>query len=141
MASPDLIKNTKHFVEYHLGKRVFAPFTGTDLPAWRSFVHLIECYSHGGGELAVTAMSCVIRLAQPKVWNVFVQSIPAVMDWSTVAELWPQIVQQTDLAAPIRLRFAELSATERIESAHETRLLSHGLAKHGLVTAPGAKKP
>lgn len=88
-----LHREVARFVQHHLGKDCFAPHTGTDWPAWRAFVYLVECYSHGGGDHAIAAMRATVRCAQPheKVLRTFVQAIPAIMDWGDVARLWPQI--------------------------------------------------
>lgn len=81
------------FVEHHLRKGCFAPHTGQDWPAWRAFVYLVECYSHGGGHDAIIAMPATVRCAQRRedILRTFVQTIPAVMDWGDVAHLWPRI--------------------------------------------------
>jgi hypothetical protein len=90
-----LHKDAQKFCRYHIGKDCFAPFTGQDSPAWTAFVYLLECYSHGGGDEAITAMRATIRCAQLRwsVLSVFVQAIPAVMDWGDVARLWPRLVE------------------------------------------------
>jgi hypothetical protein len=82
------------FVEFHLGRGCFAPLTGQDWPAWKSYVYLVQCYSHGGGESAIAAMRHTVRCAQAheRVLRCFVQAIPAVMDWGDVRRLWPQVV-------------------------------------------------
>lgn len=83
------------FVEHHLERGCFAPFTGQDHPSWRAFVYLLECYSHGGGAHAITALRATVRCAQPteRVLRCFVQAIPAVMDWGDVRRLWPKVVE------------------------------------------------
>lgn len=87
------------FVIFHLGKGCFVPFTGTDWPAWRAFVYLVQCYSHGGSENAIAAMRATVRCAQPSadILRCFVQAIPAVMDWGDVARLWPRISEDIRL--------------------------------------------
>ena len=84
-----------HFVRHHLGKGCFAPLTGCDWSAWRAFVYLVECYSHGGAQHAISAMRETIRCAQANedVLCTFVQTIPAVMDWGDVARIWPKIAE------------------------------------------------
>ena len=88
-----LCQDVVHFVRHHLGKDCFAPLTGGDWPAWHAFVHLVQAYAHGGGQNAIAAMRCTVKCAQPTtaVLRCFVQAIPAVMDWSDVARLWPLV--------------------------------------------------
>jgi len=85
----------KTFVRWHLGKGAFAPLTGQDWPAWIAFVHLLQCYSHGGGDHAIAAMRATVRCAQPTidVLACFVQAVPGVLDWSNVKELWPRVAE------------------------------------------------
>jgi hypothetical protein len=108
------------FVEYHLERGCFAPFTGQDFPAWRAFVYLLECYSHGGGESAIAAMRATVRCAQPheRVLRCFVQAIPAVMDWGDV-RLWTKIAGDltTCLADGSTTNALVLAAFERTELA------------------------
>lgn len=89
-----LIDEAKHFVRFHLGRGAFGPFTGQDWPAWCAFVHLVQCYAHGGGDVAIEAMHATVRCAQDHsaILLPFVQAIPAVMDWSHVAEIWPRVI-------------------------------------------------
>lgn len=98
-----LIKDTKKFVEAHLGKGCFAPHTGQDWPAWCSFVYAMQCWTHGGGDDAIDAMRANVRCAQPmvKILQTFVQAIPAIGDWRHVSMLWPTITrEQADLLPP-----------------------------------------
>jgi hypothetical protein len=120
------------FVEWHLGRGCFAPHTGQDWPAWRGFVYLVECYSHGGGEAAIAAMRATVRCAQPHglVLRTFVQAIPAVMDWGDVRRLWPQIAEgiqiERDVYTP-SIDARELHAIERtILSDKSERIAHHG---------------
>ena len=86
-----------YFVRYHLGKGAFAPLTGTDWRAWNAFVHLLELYGVTRAKRAIDALiacyACTIRGygEQSNVADVFRQTIPAMLDWSDVAVLWPQI--------------------------------------------------
>lgn len=91
MAKPDLLRDTRKFVEHHVGKGCFAPFTGQDLPAWQAFVFAMQCWARGGGDDAIAAMRALVRCAQPKVLSTFVQVIPAIGDWCHVAQIWPRI--------------------------------------------------
>lgn len=103
------------FCKYHRGKDCFAPFTGQDWPAWKAFVYLLECYSHGGGKKALDAMLVAVSCAQhtDAVLRVFVQAIPGVMDWGDVARIWPHVAEciRTETGRDAR----ELYAIERTE--------------------------
>lgn len=91
--SQSLEREIQVFCKYHLGKACFAPFTGQDWPAWKAFVYLLQCYSHGGGDSALAAMRMTLDATQHSepVLRVFVQAIPGVMDWGDVARMWPKI--------------------------------------------------
>lgn len=92
-------KDAIYFCKFHLGKRCFAPFTGGDWPAWIAFCYLLRAYAAGcgyGRGDRFTALRATVHLAQPKVWPVFVQTIPAMLDWGFVAEIWPQLVDGDD---------------------------------------------
>jgi hypothetical protein len=105
------------FVMHHLGKGCFAPHTGVDWPAWRSFVYLVECYAHGGGDYAIIAMRGAVRCAQPHadVLRTFAQAIPAVMDWGDVARLWPRVAEGILVRNMHQLDARLLTAVERSE--------------------------
>jgi hypothetical protein len=111
-----LFREVASFVQYHLGKDCFAPHTGQDWPAWRAFVYLVECYSHGGGQDAILAMRATVRCAQPhaKVLRTFVQVIPAVMDWGDVSRLWPQVAEGI-LVRDNEIDARQITAIERFE--------------------------
>lgn len=121
------------FVTFHLGKGCFAPHTGCDWPAWRAFVYLVECYSHGGGQDALLAMRATVRCAQPhaKVLRTFTQAIPAVMDWGDVRRLWPQAAEGIRLRDMNQFDARQLTALERSDH-HPTRL--HGWQPRDLAT-------
>ena len=87
-----LHKEAEDFVRHHMGKHVFAPMTGQDVAAWNAFVYLVRTWCVGGGEQAVEAMRETLLCAQPKVWPLFLQAIPAVGDWGHAEQLWPQLV-------------------------------------------------
>ena len=127
MATQDLVKSTRVFVKHHLGKQAFAPFTGQDYPAWSAFAYLVMCYAQGGGAAAITAMARTVECAQSKTWRVFVQTIPAVMDWSTVAELWPKIMAETKLSLAMQRHYAGLQATEHTDTGKGVVIRKHGL--------------
>ena len=83
------------FIRAHLGRNAFAPLTGTDWRAWRAFVHLVELWGVSRDPRALDAMTHCIACAQTRhddVMQVFVQTIPAMLDWSDVARIWPRIV-------------------------------------------------
>lgn len=90
-----LEKEMAIFVKAHMGKGIFAPFTGTDYAAWKAWCHLIALYGRSGDVVAIDALRSTLRCAQRKecIWEVFVQSIPGVLDWSDVKDLWPKIVE------------------------------------------------
>ena len=91
-------KDAITFCKWHLGKHCFAPLTGQDWPAWIAFCYLLQCWGRGGGETAVLAMRLTVASAQSKqnVREVFLQAIPAMLDWSHARELWPQLVDGDD---------------------------------------------
>lgn len=97
-----LLDQARAFVRHHLGKSAFAPFTGQDYPAWSAFVHLVECYSRGGNDHAIDAMAGAVLCAQNSstILAPFVQAIACVMDWTTIAELWPPVIARADHARP-----------------------------------------
>ena len=88
-----LLEEVATFVRVHLGRDAFAPFTGTDAKAWHVFVHAVALLNHDQRS-ALTAMRAAVMAAQHwhvGVMQVFVQSIPAVLDWSDGARYWPQV--------------------------------------------------
>jgi len=95
MASPKpRYKDAAIFITAHLGKGVFAPFTGTDYPAWRAFVYLCELYGvTGPNDHVLAAMRQTLLAAQDKeaIRAVFRQTIPAILDWGHVDQIWPVI--------------------------------------------------
>lgn len=116
-----LIAEVRTFVRHHLGNGVFAPFTGQDEPAWCAFVHLVKCYSHGGGHSAMEAMAMTIRCAQPNsvILAPFVQVIPAVMDWTTVAQLWPVVIARADHETSLGLRASKMHLLKAVERNYD----------------------
>lgn len=79
------------FVRAHLGKSAFAPLTGTDWRAWNAFVYLLELWGVSRDPRSVDAMRSCLACAQTSVMDVFIQTIPAMLDWCNVRELWPMI--------------------------------------------------
>ena len=113
---PDLIKDTLWFVKWHLGGGSFAPHTGQDWPAWCAFVHLMQCWTHGGAGDALNAMHSTLLCAQPTkaVLRTFVQVIPALGEWSHVAQIWPVIASGIELrGSDSEVNARELCAVER----------------------------
>jgi hypothetical protein len=91
-----------HFVETYLGRSAFAPFTGQDTSGWFAFVYLLEMYGRGdaaGRRAALAAMGEVLRGVQNLecIHRVFIQTIPHVLDWGYVAEIWPKLGSNWDL--------------------------------------------
>lgn len=89
-----LEKEMAYFVRAHLGKGVFAPFTGTDYRAWSAWCHLLRLYG-SSGDIAIPALRETLKCAQRKtcIWEVFVQTIPGALDWGYVKQMWPRIVE------------------------------------------------
>ena len=88
-----LEKEMAYFVEAHLGKGIFAPFTGTDYAAWKAWCHLLRLYGVGRDAKALDALRATLECAQRKlcIWEVFIQTIPGALDWGFVKEMWPKI--------------------------------------------------
>lgn len=130
------------FVKYHLGKDCFAPFTGTDYPAWAAFVYLLQCFAHGGGDTAIAAMRQTIATVQHSgaVLRVFVQAIPGVMDWGDVARLWPRIAEGVQV---IGWRERGDTSDARYLYAVERSEVYRGNSKHveEIRTAHGLRNP
>lgn len=87
-------KIASEFVRGHLGRGAFAPLTGTDWRAWKAFVYLVELWGVSRDPRALEAMRATVACAQTRhedVMKVFVQTIPAMLDWCDVAILWPKI--------------------------------------------------
>jgi hypothetical protein len=99
------ITEARQFVRAHLGRDAFAPFTGTDHRAWPAFVYLLTLYGSTRSQAAVAALretyACTLRGygEQPDIAEVFRQTIPAMLDWSDVRVLWPQIAPASNLPA------------------------------------------
>lgn len=125
----------RDFCHYHLGKGCFAPFTGTDYPAWNAFAYLLQCYSHGGGNTAIAALRQTLATAQhtEAVLRAFVQVIPGALDWSDVAKLWPVIACDVTIEDKPGEHASTLYAIERSEHYRgssnqvETKIWRHGL--------------
>ena len=91
-------KVAQEFCRAYLGRDCFAPFTGQDASGWHAFAYLVEMWGRGdyaGREAAIVAMRAVLSGVQQKecIHQVFVQTIPALLDWCHVAEIWPQLLQ------------------------------------------------
>lgn len=95
-----LHKDMVRFCEYHLGKGIFAAFTGTDWRAWRAFVYLTELYANADyPELVLEAMRATLRCAQNRehIHQLFVQVIPGVLDWGAERDIWPKVRGNWDI--------------------------------------------
>lgn len=87
----------RQFCRAYLGRDCFAPFTGQDSCGWLAFVYLIEMWGRAdrrGREAAIVAMRAVVSGIQNKecVLQVFCQTIPAVLDWCHVDQIWPRLL-------------------------------------------------
>lgn len=95
-----LHKDAIKFCRHHLGKGCFAPFTGGDWPAWIAFCYLLQAYGAGcayGRADRLDAMRACLKLAHHrKLYPVFVQAIPAILDWSHVDEIWSGLLPIDD---------------------------------------------
>jgi hypothetical protein len=98
MASKDktAVQAAKEFCKAWLGKYCFGPFTGQDWSAWHAFVYAVELYGRGdadGRRGAIVAMRALLASAQrgATIEQIFIQTIPAILDWSHVNEIWPQL--------------------------------------------------
>lgn len=105
--SETAVQTAKKFCKHYLGKGCFAPFTGQDYSAWAAFCYLVECYGRGdieGRDRSIAAMREVLLAAQTKacIMQVFLQSIPAILDWSDGPRIWEQIAP---LSSRIHPRF------------------------------------
>ncbi len=103
----DTVTRATKFVQAHLGRDAFAPFTGQDYSAWRAFVYILEMYGRGdlaGRKAALGAMNAVLGGVQNErhIHRVFVQTIAHVLDWSDVDRIWSQIGSNWDLRATDR---------------------------------------
>lgn len=91
-------KAAREFCQAYLGRDCFAPFTGQDASGWHAFVYLVQMWGRGdyvGRDAAIIAMRAVLSGVQSKecIHQVFCQTIPAILDWSHVEEIWPQLLQ------------------------------------------------
>lgn len=97
MQGKPLYKEVITFCRGHLGKHCFAPLTGQDWSAWIAFVYLVEMYARGdanGRAAALDAMREILRGGcqdTETIHQLFVQAIPAVMDWCHADEIWSQV--------------------------------------------------
>src|SRR5579859_3747384 len=101
----------RQFVQAHLGRSAFGPMTGTDWRAWHAFVYLLELWGVSHDPRSVDAMRSTLACAQTSVMDIFVQTIPAMLDWCNVRELWPQIAPPR---APADLAALDVSPTGAI---------------------------
>jgi hypothetical protein len=91
-----MYKVAMEFNRSWLGKHCFAPFTGQDWSAWMAFVYGVELWGRSdfdGRRRAIDLMEAALAAAQntPEIHKLFVQAIPAVLDWCHVEQIWPHI--------------------------------------------------
>lgn len=99
MREKPLDREMEPWIRHHLGdKHCFAPFTGTDWPAWRAFCYLLRCYGTCGADSVIEAMRATVATAQKTlaVRQIFCQTIPGVLDWGYVRQIWPRLVDGDD---------------------------------------------
>lgn len=92
-------------------KRPFAPLTGQDYPAYRTFLHALELYIYCDDEGRKHALLCMyhaVKAMQPHTQWVCRASIPHLLDWGDQQTLWPQI-----LSAGNEVKEAEAKETVR----------------------------
>lgn len=91
---PNARDTARRFLKHHIGKDFAAPFTGQDASAWSAFVYCCEMYGRAdlnGRAHCIAAMSQLRHAAQPSVRFIFAWTIPAILDWAHVREIWPLI--------------------------------------------------
>jgi hypothetical protein len=118
-------KVAQEFCRAYLGRDCFAPFTGQDGSGWNAFVYLVEMWGRAdytGREAVIVAMRAVLSGVQNKecIHQVFCQTIPALLDWCHVAEIWPQLI----VGAPGRVYCGtnwNLTAVKTVTEAHRQR--------------------
>lgn len=111
-------KTAQDFCRAYLGSDCFAPFTGQDTSGWRAFVYLVEMFGrsdYSGRPAAIDAMRSVLSGIQNKedIHQVFCQTIPAILDWSHVAEIWPNLKSNWKITAIIQVTEEHLRREER----------------------------
>lgn len=101
-------KDAMKFCHHHLGKGCFAPHTGQDMQAWIAFVYLLEMYARGddrGRAAAIKAMRILVTEGTQDSYAIhetLCQAIPAVLDWTDVHKIWPQLGSRHDVYATER---------------------------------------
>lgn len=89
---PTPIATARRFVRHYLGKHCFAPFTGQDFSAWSTFVYACELYGRTDNRpMCLAAMEALVNSAQPKCAELFLWTIPAILDWDFADEIWPLV--------------------------------------------------
>lgn len=89
---PTPLATARRFVRHYLGKHCFAPFTGQDFSAWSAFVYACELYGRTDNRAAcLVAMDSLLHSAQSKCAELFLWTIPAILDWGHTEEIWPEI--------------------------------------------------
>lgn len=116
MSRRNVLTDVSKFCQHHLGKGCFAPFTGQDASAWAAFVYAVEMYGRGdeaGRHAAIAAMGSLLNGAQAKadVHQVFLQSIPAVLDWIDGPRIWS--LMRAEGATPFDLQAVQRREVSR----------------------------
>lgn len=90
---PNPLATARRFVRHYLGKSCFAPFTGQDFSAWSAFVYACELYGRTDNrDACIYVMTHLLDSAQPKCHELFLWTIPAILDWGHADEIWPLVV-------------------------------------------------
>ena len=118
-------KAAQEFCRAYLGRDCFAPFTGQDYSGWHAFVYLVEMWGRGdsaGREAAIVAMRAVLSGVQNKecIHQVFCQTIPALLDWCHVAQIWPQLLVTANEARAVGSNW-NLTAIREVTAEHRQR--------------------
>lgn len=110
------------WLKHHKGKHCFAPFTGQDHAALSVFVHAAALYGRAdmaGEQGALEAMRGAARAMQPQLRHMARDVIPAMLDWSSIAEVWPKVTSEVPVV------------DEQSPSAHRDELRSWAARQEG----------
>jgi hypothetical protein len=86
------------WLKHYKGRTWSSPFTDQDWPAWRTFVHALDLWSHSDGVGrggALQAMRGAVQAMQPSVRHLARDVIPYALDWQDIVTLWPRIDTST----------------------------------------------
>jgi hypothetical protein len=111
---PNPLATARRFLRHYHGRDCFAPFTGQDFAAWSAFVYACELYGRTDNRaMCIAAMEALVNSAQPKCAELFLWTIPAILDWSHADEVWPLIAGDVADAEQVVEQLVELHARER----------------------------